>query len=61
MRVYDHRNLMIVVFVEGSLEAAHASGLYGYPHEAEDQSKLSNLPGVLAPLQRYVLMAEILS
>lgn len=58
VRVDDHRKLKFVILEEGSLEAAHASGLYGYPHEAEDQSKHSNFPGVLAPLQRFVLMAD---
>ena len=37
------------------------SGLYGYPHEAVIRSKLSCLPGVLAPLQRLLLMADFLS
>ncbi len=60
MRVGDHRNLMIVVLEEGSLEAAQASGLYGYPHEVEDRSRFPCLPRVLAPLQRLLLMADVL-
>ncbi len=55
-----YANLIHVVFGEGSMEAAHASGLYGYPHEILNRSKPSYLPEVLAPLQRWLLMTEVL-
>ncbi len=54
-------NLIYVVFDQGSVEAAHASGLYRYPHEVLTRSKPLDLTGVLAPLQRWLWMAEVLS
>ncbi len=49
-----HRNVMIIEF--GSLEAAHAFDLYGYPHEAADLIEI--LTEVLAPLQITYFFAQ---
>ena len=45
-----------MIVESGSLEAAHASGLYRYPHEVLDL--IDVLTGVLAPLQKDVFLAR---